>query len=331
LGKAASVLTIHNIAYQGVYSAAHYNYLGLQWGNFTPDKFEDHGRVNFLKGGLYYADMANTVSPNYARETRTPEGAFGLAPYLNNKGSNYTGILNGADYEEWDPRVDRLIPANFSPEDLAGKATCKAALQRRFGLQEDPNVPILASISRFVSQKGLDLLAQVIGSILDNMLVQVVVLGAGDKGLENFYGNLPTRFPGRAGSFIGYNNELSHWIEAGADFFIMPSMFEPCGLNQMYSLRYGTLPIVRATGGLDDTVQQYEEASGNGTGFKFWEPSPAAIYYTIGWAVSTYYDRPQQMQVMIQRAMQQDYSWEHSAREYVEVYEKALVNKKTLV
>jgi starch synthase len=309
----------------------HYNYLGLQWSNFTSDKFEDHGQVNFLKGGLYYADMANTVSPNYARETRTPGGALGLAPYLNNKGANYLGILNGADYDEWDPRNDRLIPANFTPDDMSGKAACKAALQRRFGLEEDPDVPILASISRFVSQKGLDLLAQVIGGILDNMRLQVVVLGAGDKALEYFYGGLPARYPGRAGSYIGYNNELSHWIEAGADFFIMPSMFEPCGLNQIYSLRYGTLPIVRATGGLDDTVQQYDESTGNGTGFKFWEPSPAAIYYTVGWAVSTYFDRPKHVQKMIKTAMQQDYSWEKSAREYLQLYEKAMANKAALV
>jgi starch synthase len=240
---------------------------------------------------------------------------------------NYIGILNGADYDEWDPRIDQLIPANFSPEDMTGKAACKAALQRRFGLEEDPSIPILASISRFVPQKGLDLLAQVIGGILENMRAQVVVLGAGDKGLEYFYGGLPGRYPGRAGSYIGYNNELSHWIEAGADFFVMPSMFEPCGLNQMYSLRYGTLPIVRATGGLDDTIQQYEEATGNGTGFKFWEPSPAAIYYTLGWAVSTYYDRPQHMRKMIQTAMLKDYSWAQSAKEYVQAYEKALANK----
>ena len=150
------------------------------------------------------------------------------------------------------------------------------------------------------------------------------VLGSGDKGLEGFYGSLPGRYPGRIGSYIGYNNEIAHWIEAGSDFFIMPSIYEPCGLNQMYSLKYGTLPIVRATGGLDDTVQQYDEASGSGTGFKFWEPSSSAIYFTVGWAVSTYYDRPQHMQQMIQMAMAQDYSWEKSAAEYVRMYERAI-------
>lgn len=331
LGKAASVLTIHNIAYQGVYPAADYEYLGLQWGNFTPGKFEDHGKINFLKGGIHYADMVNTVSPNYARETRTPEYAHGLAPYLNDKGEDYLGVLNGADYSIWDPALDRLIPAQYSAADLAGKAECKRQLQRRFWLEEDPSIPLLGVVSRFVGQKGLDLLAQTIENILAQMRVQFVVLGAGEKELETFYGTLPARFPGRAGSYIGYSDELSHWIEAGSDFFLMPSRFEPCGLNQIYSLRYGTLPIVRATGGLDDTVQQYNEASGDGTGFKFWELSPNGIYYTVGWAVSTYYDRPQHMQKMIRRAMAQDFSWQASARAYEELYQKAMQNKQSLV
>ena len=328
LGGAASVLTIHNIAYQGVYNAAHYGYLGLQPGNFVPDKFEDHGRVNFLKGGIYYADMANTVSPTYADETRDPRYAHGLAPYLNNKGGNYVGILNGVDYEVWDPRVDKLIPARFSSQDLAGKALCKRELQRRLLLEEAPDIPVIAAISRLVTQKGLDLLAQTIDSILQNMRVQFVILGSGEKDLEYFYGALPARYLGRAGSYIGYHNELSHLIEAGADFFVMPSIYEPCGLNQIYSLRYGTLPIVRATGGLDDTVQQYDESTGSGTGFKFWEPSPGAIYYAAGWAVSTYYDRPAHMQRMVQSAMAQDFSWGRSAEEYLKVYERAIANKQ---
>jgi starch synthase len=187
---------------------------------------------------------------------------------------------------------------------------------------------MVAAISRLVPQKGLDLLAQTIGGILQNMRLQFVILGAGEKNLEYFFGTLPARYPGRLGSYIGYHNELSHLIEAGADFFVMPSIYEPCGLNQIYSLRYGTLPIVRATGGLDDTVQQYDEATGSGTGFKFWEPSPAAIYYTIGWAVSTYYDRPAHMQRMIQSAMAQDFSWGMSAQEYLKVYQRAIANKQ---
>lgn len=330
LGGVASVLTIHNIAYQGKYPASHYDYLGLQWGNFTPDKFEDYGAINFLKGGIVYADMVNTVSPTYANETRTPALGYGLAPYLNDKGDNYVGILNGVDYTQWNPAVDNLIPARYTPDDLAGKRICKAELQRRFLLDVNPRVPIVGVVSRLVSQKGLDLLAGAIERIVENMVVQFVILGSGDKGLEAFYGDLPRRYPGRIGSFIGYNNQLAHWIEAGADFFIMPSIYEPCGLNQIYSLKYGTLPIVRATGGLDDTVIQYDERTGDGTGFKFWEPSANAIFYTVGWAVSTYYDRPHHMAKMIHTAMLQDYSWEKSAAQYVELYERAMRNKGAL-
>ncbi|MCS7055657.1 MAG: glycogen synthase GlgA [Thermoflexales bacterium] len=328
LGDAASLLTIHNIAYQGRYPAHHMDYLGLQWRNFTPDKFEDHGAINFLKGGIVYADMVNTVSPNYARETRTPELGYGMAPYLNAKGENYIGILNGCDYAQWNPEDDKLIPARYSRDDLSGKAICKRALQRRMDLEVSPDTPVIGVVSRMVEQKGLHLLAQCIEGIVANMRVQFAILGSGEKALEHFFGQLPARCPGRVGSYIGYNEELAHWIEAGADFFLMPSLFEPCGLNQMYSLRYGTLPIVRATGGLDDTVQQYDEATGDGTGFKFYEPSAHAIYYTVGWAVSTYYDRPQHMQKMIRAAMAQDFSWERSAEQYVRAYEQAIRNKR---
>ncbi|MGQ9905130.1 MAG: glycogen synthase GlgA [Anaerolineae bacterium] len=324
LGQAASVLTIHNIAYQGVYSAEHYDYLGLQWPNFTAEKFEDHGRINFLKGGIVYSDVVNTVSPTYANETRTPAGGYGLAPYLNNKGDRYTGILNGVDYARWDPATDPLIPARYNAADLSGKAVCKQKLQERFLLDVNPDVAVIGVVSRLVSQKGLDLLAQTIEQIVNNMLVQFVILGSGDKSLEAFYGNLPARYPGRIGSYIGYSEELAHWIEAGSDFFIMPSIYEPCGLNQMYSLKYGTLPIVRATGGLDDSVQQYDEATGAGTGFKFYEPSAHAIYYTVGWAVSTYYDRKAHLRRMIQTAMAQDFSWERSARAYERLYAQAI-------
>lgn len=327
LGGAASVLTIHNIAYQGVYDAGNFPYLGLQWVNFTSDKFEDHGRMNLLKGGIAYADVVNTVSPTYAQETRTPLGGMGLAPYLNAKGDRYSGILNGCDYLEWNPSTDKLIPAQYDLDNMAGKAICKEALQKRMGLEIIPNIPIIGAISRLASQKGLDLLATVIESVLHDMNAQFVILGSGEKNLEGYFGNLPRRYPGRVGSYIGYNNELSHLIEAGSDFFIMPSMYEPCGLNQMYSLKYGTLPIVRATGGLEDTVVNYDEATGMGDGFKFLNPSPPALYYTIGWAISTYYDRPHHIQKMIRTAMKKDYSWQKSAEMYVELYKQAMAVK----
>lgn len=327
LGKAASVLSIHNLAYQGKYSQSCYEYLGLQWGNFTADKFEDHGSVNFLKGGLRYADMIHTVSPTYAAETRSPEEGYGLAPLLNERAAVYRGILNGVDTHEWSPEQDPLIAAKYSVDDMAGKAACKSDLQRRFGLQQDPQVPLIGVVSRLASQKGLDLLAGCIERVMDSMNAQFVILGTGDKSLEHFYGELPSRYPGRVGSHIGYSNELAHVIEAGCDFFAMPSRYEPCGLNQLYSLRYGTLPIVRATGGLNDTVEQYDEESGAGTGFKFWEASENALYYTIGWAVSTWYDRPEHIAALRRRGMTRDFSWTQSASQYVEMYREALANK----
>ncbi len=330
LGSAASVLTIHNIGYQGKYGAEHYPYTGLQWGNFSPDKFEDHGGINFLKGGIHYAEIVNTVSPTYAQETLMPEHAWGLAPYLTDKGDRYLGILNGVDYEQWSPEVDTLIPANYSARDMTGKTVCKTEFQRRFALDVDEKIPVIGVVSRLVQQKGLDLLAQVIEGVVNQMSVQVAVLGSGDKELENFYRDLPHRYPGRVGAYIGYSNELAHWIEAGADFFAMPSLYEPCGLNQIYSLRYGTLPIVRATGGLDDTVEQYDERTGAGTGFKFWDPTPGALFDTIGWAVSTYYDRKQHLRGMISSAMSRRFSWQDSAQDYLKAYARAIEIKKVL-
>ncbi len=330
LGGAASVLTIHNIAYQGVYDASCFPYLGLGWNNFHAGALEDHGAVNFLKGGISFADVVNTVSPTYARETRTPELGYGMAPMLNNKGDDYMGIVNGVDYGEWSSDADRLIPAQYGITDMAGKEADKRALQSRFMLEISADTPVIGVVSRFADQKGLALLAQAIEGIVNAMRVQFVILGSGDPELESYFGGLPARFPGRIGSYIGYNNEIAHWIEAGSDFFIMPSIYEPCGLNQIYSLRYGTLPIVRATGGLDDTVEQYDEATGGGTGFKFWEASPGAVYYAVGWAVSTYYDRPQHIAQMIQRAMTQDFSWERSAAAYERLYARAMENKARL-
>lgn len=330
LGGAASVLTIHNLAYQGVYPKSHYDYLGLQEANFTPDRFEDHGRVNFLKGGIQFADALNTVSPGYAYETRTPEGGFGLAPYLSDRRADYMGILNGVDYGEWDPRTDRLLPARYSALDLSGKLICKNELQRRLGLEQNGQIPIVGVISRFAHQKGLDLLAQSIERIVTNMIVQFAVLGSGDPGLENFFSVLPSAYRGRIGSHIGYSNELAHLIEAGADFFLMPSRYEPCGLNQIYSLRYGTLPIVRATGGLNDTVAQYDERTGDGTGFMFWQPTAGAVHDTVGWAVSTWYDRKSHIKQMQQAAMARHFSWDDSAGEYERLYARAMENKRKL-
>ncbi|MFH1664791.1 MAG: glycogen/starch synthase, partial [Candidatus Omnitrophota bacterium] len=236
----ATVLSIHNIGHQGIFKPRFYQFLGLGEENFIEPRFESFGHIHFMKGGIFYADCISTVSPSYAEEILSPIGSNGLAPYLERRSDDIYGILNGADYEHWNPETDPLIPARYSARDLSGKAECKRALQREFRIAENPDVPIIGVVSRFVQQKGLQLLAPVIKSIVRDMIVQFVFLGAGEKSMEDFFGGLPARHPGTIGAWIGYNNEKAHLIEAGSDFFLMPSLYEPCGLNQIYSMKYGT-------------------------------------------------------------------------------------------
>src|ERR1700683_3137570 len=271
LSNTASVLTIHNIGYQGKFSPSVLPFYGLGGDYMAPDRFEDFGMLNLLKAGIQYADAVTTVSPTYANEIRGPIGGMGLAPYLNNRSEHVFGIVNGVDTTLWNPATDKYLPARYSREDMAGKAACKKALQERFGLTVDPKIPLFGIVSRFAPQKGFDLIRGALPQALRDMIMQVVVLGTGDPFTENFFRWLHGAFPKSANSHIGFVPELAHLIEAGSDFFIMPSLYEPCGLNQMYSSHYGTLPLVRATGGLDDTVDNYNEATGTGTGFKFWE------------------------------------------------------------
>ena len=327
LKDTASVLTIHNLAYQGLYDRYYYDFTGLGWEDFTPEKFECYNAVNLLKGGIYFADVVNTVSPGYAMETKTPLGGSGLDYYLNIKGENYTGILNGADYSIWDPEKDNLIPFNYTADHLEGKSECRKVLRNRFRLEHNAYTPVIGIISRLVEQKGFYILMECIEGIINNMDVQFVILGAGDYQLETFYGNLHQRYPGKTGSYIGYSDELAHLIVAGSDFFLMPSINEPCGLTQIYSLKYGTLPIVRATGGLNDTVENYNQDTGEGTGFKFYEASGKAIYNTVYWVLDTYYNRRPHIQSLIKRAMQQHFSWEESAGQYVNLYYRAMENR----
>ncbi|MBW6499902.1 MAG: glycogen synthase GlgA [Bacteroidales bacterium] len=324
----ASVLTIHNIAYQGRYARYYYDYTGLSENDFIPEKFECFGAVNFLKGGIHFADMVNTVSKGYESETRTMEGGFGLDRFLNEKGEDYIGILNGVDYSQWDPAKDTMIPANYTMDDMKGKAVCKSALQKQLGLEQSGETPLIGIVSRLVEQKGFHILAECIEDILNNMDVQFAILGAGDNRLETFYGDLPGKYPGRVGSFVGYNNDLAHLIEAGSDLFLMPSIYEPCGLNQIYSLKYGTLPVVRATGGLNDTVEDYDQIRGEGTGFKFSEPDCRSIYKTVSLALDTFGNRKDHFNKLVKRAMEQDFSWEESAGEYIKLYARALAKKK---
>jgi starch synthase len=332
LRNTASLLTIHNAAYQGVYPKSHYDYLGLGWHNFNGDVFETHDQINILKGGISFADCIVAVSPTFAREIKQPSGGFGLAPYLSRREDDLVGIVNGIDYSIWDPGKDPKIPAHYSVDALKGKKRCKKKLQERFQLAIDDNIPVIGAIGRFVEQKGFGLITQIIERVLNEMRpegVQFVVLGEGARDLEDYFYHLPGRFAGHAGSFIGFDDERAHLINAGCDFFLMPSQWEPCGLNQLYAQRYGTLPIVRAVGGLDDTVENYDESTGAGTGFKFHDFTAHALYYTIGWAVSTWYDRPLHINKMIGAAMGQDFSWDTSAARYESAYAKAMANKKT--
>ena len=249
----------------------------------------------------------------------------GLDGFLRARQGDFTGILNGCDTDIWNPKTDRLIPKNFDVHTYKkGKAANKAELQKRFMLAQNPDVPVFGFVARLVAQKGIELLAPVVERIVNSMACQLVFLGSGDEWAQWYFGGLPARFGGRIGAYIGYSEELSHLIEAGSDFFLMPSIYEPCGLNQMYSQLYGTLPIVRATGGLDDTVRNYDEQTGYGTGFKFYDISCDALYNTVGWANATYYDRKGDMDKMIKESMRLDYSWEKAAAQYIGLYQSMI-------
>lgn len=320
MGRAASVMTLHNMQHQGWFHRNLVNYAGLPQSVFRPDGLESMGEVNMLKGSIYHSTKITTVSPTYAREIQHPEGGHGLNNLLRFRSADLIGVINGIDEAEWDPATDVLLPANFSAEDLSGKAICKAKLQEAYGLEVNPDVPLFTVVSRLVDQKGLDLLAQIGGRLMADMRIQIAVLGTGDAELEAAFGDLSQRYSGRFGAYLAFSNELAHLTIAGADFLLMPSRFEPCGLSQMYAMAYGTPPIVRATGGLIDSVDQYLEGEGVGTGFRFEHPTADAFYYTIGWACSTYYDRREDYARLQQNGMRADFSWDVSAQTYENVY-----------
>jgi starch synthase len=318
----ASVLTIHNLGYQGFTDLSISSFIGLNWMQVREEEFEAMGSINLLKGGVFYADQLTTVSPTYASEILAEPGGCGLSRFLNRRRNDLVGVLNGVDTTEWNPDRDTYIPETYSADDLTGKATCKREIQRFFNLSLDSEMPVFAYIGRFADQKGLAMLKDCLDTIL-SWEMQLVVLGSGDPYYEDVFGKLPGYYPGRAGSYIGFMPELAHRLEAGADFLIMPSVYEPCGLNQMYSLLYGTLPIVRATGGLVDTVVNYDEESGDGTGFMFNDIDPKALENTIGWALNTWYNDRDAYLKMQKRGMKQDFTWGRSMSEYETVYEKA--------
>ncbi|MGB2629378.1 MAG: glycogen synthase GlgA, partial [Candidatus Acidiferrum sp.] len=270
------VFTIHNIGYHGIFPREEMVRAGLPAALFHPGALEFFGNLNFLKGGMIYADYLTTVSRKYSEEIQTPEYGFGLDGVVRSRASHLVGILNGVDYSAWNPDRDTLIASKYSMKNMAGKRTCKDALVDELQLLKDnPNRPILGMVSRFADQKGFDLIAEIANELMQEDVL-LAVLGTGDKRYEDLFRALASDFPGRVGVRVAYDNRMAHMIEAGADMFLMPSRYEPCGLNQIYSLKYGTVPIVRATGGLDDTIETFDLEHGTGTGFKFTEYTGAA-------------------------------------------------------
>ena len=322
LYKMPSVFTIHNVAYQGQFGMDTLSLLGLPWNLGTAYGLEYHDSASYLKGGTMFAEMVNTVSPTYAREIQGPEHGFGFDGVLRSRASDLVGILNGVDYDEWDPAVDRHIAQRYTSADRSGKKACKADLLREFGLPEFPDLPIVGVTSRLVWQKGFDIVAGAWYDLLQRPF-RMVVLGTGDPGVQEGLRHLQHSDPDRFSVRFQYDEGLAHRVIAGCDIFLMPSRSEPCGLTQMYALRYGTIPIVRSTGGLVDTVQPYDAARSAGTGFRFETPDGTGLVWALDQALATYRDAAA-WQGLMGRAMAQEFSWGRSARDYVELYRKAI-------
>ncbi len=316
------VLTIHNLGYQGVFPQTDLRKIGLPDRMFTMDSLEFYGKVNFLKGGLIYADYLTTVSPRYAKEIQTPEYGCGLEGVIRNRGERLVGILNGVDYAVWSPETDTWIAQPYSAKDLSGKKACKKDLLAAFGLaEENLERPVVGIVSRFADQKGFDLIAEISDDLMKEDLA-IVALGTGQPEYEMLFQSLAEKYAGRVGVKIGYDNGLAHKIEAGADLFLMPSRYEPCGLNQIYSLRYGTVPVVRATGGLDDTIENYNARTQQGTGFKFQEYDGESLLECIRAALKMYHE-PKAWRALQVHGMARDFSWRSSAKEYAVLYKMA--------
>ena len=315
-----AVLTIHNVAYQGYVPAGVVGDLGLSSHTHWLDAADlAAGRFNFLKTGILHADFLTAVSRTFAREIQTPEDGFGLDGLLRARSDRLAGIVNGVDYGEWDPETDPHLFYHYSARDLSGKWNCKRTLLRSTGLDERTAAPVIGVVSRLTPQKGFDLCFEVLPEILARRDLRLVALGSGEKIYEDFFHGLQARFPGKAWFYKGFNNELAHRIEAGADIFLMPSKFEPCGLNQLYSLKYGTPPIVHKTGGLADTVELFDSSTAHGTGFIFDHFVPAGLRWALDYALDTYLDRTTWEKLMA-NGMARDFSWDKQGKEYVELY-----------
>ncbi|MGB6431366.1 MAG: glycogen synthase GlgA [Candidatus Acidiferrales bacterium] len=319
------IFTIHNMGYHGAFPRGVLTQLGLPASLFSVEAMEFYGKADFLKGGLVFSDYLTTVSPTYAQEIQTTEYGCGLDGVVRARADRLQGILNGVDYSVWSPEKDKLIAAPYSTRDFSGKRVCKKDLLNLFGLpasrETDVDRPLVGIVSRFAAQKGFDLVEQVAGELM-KLDLAIVALGAGEARYEQLFRDLAARFPHKVAVMVTYDNTIAHKVEAGADMFLMPSHYEPCGLNQIYSLRYGTVPIVRATGGLDDTIEAFDASTQQGTGFKFSAYEGAALLGAVREALAVFPDRLTWQQLQL-NGMAKDYSWNASAAEYARLYEVA--------
>lgn len=319
-GRVKTLFTLHNMAYQGLFNPQVSSLIDIPQEFFTSEGLEFYGKLSFMKAGIIYADAVSTVSKGYAREILTEEFGCGLDGLLRTRGSSLYGILNGADYNEWNPKIDKFIARNFDEHTLQHKEDCKKDLLKTFGLKYDAKSPVLGVVTRLAEQKGIDLIAGCIEEILAQG-AYFILLGTGSEKYNNQFSEIAKKHPKSVGVKIGFDNALAHKIEAGSDMFLMPSRYEPCGLNQMYSLKYATVPLVRATGGLDDTIEDFNPATNKGNGFKFSEATAAAFYATVKRAFGVYKDKKKWL-ILQKNSLGCDFSWNKSAQEYTALYQK---------
>jgi starch synthase len=325
--KTKTIYTVHNLAYQGIFPKESFNKTGLPKEIFTPEGVEFFGKFNFMKAGIVYADIVNTVSEKYAQEIRSKEEfGCGLEKLLEKRKKDLYGIVNGVDYSVWNPATDDMIPAKYTAATLTKKADNKKALLQKFNLKYDENIPVIGIISRLADQKGFDLIGDVIKELM-SLDLQIVILGTGEKKYHELFQKIHDKYPDKFGVHLGFSESLAHLIEAGSDMFLMPSKYEPCGLNQIYSLKYGTVPIVRATGGLEDTIENIDPLTGTGTGFKFTKYKDTELLKTIKKALKVYQDKKIWTKIM-KNGMGKDFSWEISAKKYLSLYKKLLKDKE---
>ncbi len=325
VGRIATLFTVHNLAYQGLFWHWDMPLTGLSWDLYNWTELEFYGKINFLKGGLVFADCLNTVSKTYAGEIQTEEFGCGLEGVLTSRRNELFGVVNGIDYSVWNPETDEMLPARYTVDDLSGKAECKKALQKENNLPQEAKVPLVGIISRLADQKGFDLLAEVIEEVMA-LGVQLVLLGTGDPKYHELFEWIAQKYPDQTGINLTFDNAMAHRIEAGADIFLMPSRYEPCGLNQLYSLKYGTVPVVRTTGGLADTIVDYNDktaSEGLATGFAFDAYDPATLLQTLKRAVALF-SQEKAWKTLVTNCMKQNWSWERAAGEYLDLYNWAI-------